>query len=221
MKHLKKYTLFLIAVFLVLSFNVVSFAFGFYDSLSYHSNLGGIQVGNWNVSYTQYAPSFDFETFTNTATNTTINVTLNSVPWSMYNMVRASATNDDKIGTRSIKCSKTGYLRTVNYYTYFETISFYASSTKTGSNGVYVVEIASNGTNWTQIASGSTTTNLVLQTVNMDSILQNGFTLSDGTTALSATPLMFRIYFNKSNAGGNITFYCDNVSFVYNVFLIS
>lgn len=221
MKHLKKYTILLIAVFLVLSFNVASFAFGFYDSLSYQSNSGGIQVGNWNVSYTQYSPSFDFESFSNTLTNRTISVTLNNVPWTMYNMVRASSLFDKKIGSRAIKCSKTGYLQTEDYYTYFETISFYAASNKTGNNAVYVVEISSNGTNWTEISSGSTTSSMTLKTISVDTLLQDGFTLSDGTVALSATPLMFRIYFNKNNSGGSITFYCDNVSFVYNVFLIS
>jgi FlaG/FlaF family flagellin (archaellin) len=220
MKHIKRYSILIIAILLLLSFNVASFAFGFYDTLNYAYNQSGIQIGNWYVDYSQYSKFFDFETFSNTQTNRTITVTLNGVSWSMYNMVRASGIFDKKIGSRSIKCSKTGYLRTSNYYTYLETLSFYVASNKTASNGTYVVELSSNNSNWTQISSGTTTTTLSLKTINVKTLLKNGVTLSDSTIANYSTPLMFRIYFNKANSGGSITFYCDNLTFVYNILTI-
>lgn len=192
---------FIIILVLVTAFlGSSSVGYAFFDSLSATDSIN-LQIGEWQMPN---LPLVDFESFTNTSTGN-VNLSINDVDFLISNVVAGNTSNDRKNNLISARIIDTGYLKTTHYTISVNKISFYIGMAYNSPlNGAlkYYVNISNNDVDFTEIYSSSASKNSFdYVEIDIESILNNGVIMPDGTIATNTTPIIFQFYFEANGSG--------------------
>lgn len=192
----------------------IPIAYGYYDRLSI-SETPSISIGSWWYSK-QY--STGFESYNITSNGSSTNVNIDNQLWNISNVVRGSSSTDSYFNTRGLRFNGTSNITTANTFYGVEAISFYFGNARGGLitlNSNYYVEISTNGSNFTTIYSSTASSSFSLISVDVASIIDDGYTLDNGDIVNLESAIYIRVRYTGSALIGTRTANLDNLIIHY------
>ncbi|MFA7076182.1 MAG: hypothetical protein WC152_05885 [Candidatus Izemoplasmatales bacterium] len=191
-----KASLVILLVFLALF--TVSNTYAYWQDLGSFNTTSNnnLSIGKWYHSK-QYQTGF--ESYNNKNYVTTQDVNFDGVLWDVSNVMTATSSDDSYYDSRGLRLKNTAYLMSSESFYGVESISFYIGDTRGGLFGLgtsnYNVQISSDGINFDTIYSGNASTSFQLVNIDVEDLLTDGYTLSNGVTVDLESNLYIKINF--------------------------
>jgi hypothetical protein len=194
----------------------VAFGYAYFDVIEF-SSAEAISVGSWWYERTYFT---GFETYNITSYGQNNNINLDGVLWNTTNVIRGNASEDAFFDTAGLRFRNTSRIETAESFYGIEEISFFIGNVRGGffniGTSTYNVSLSNDGVNFTSIFDGNAPTGSLSQvTVDVQSVLENGFLLNNGVTVNLESELFIRIEFTGAGLFTARFVNLDNVTIQY------
>jgi hypothetical protein len=156
-----------------------------------------IQSGKWFFSR-EYKTGFEDYTLNTYGTYT--NQDIDGVIWDLSQVISANSRDDSFFESRGLRFKNNAYIVTKDSFFGLESLSFNFGDVRGGFLGIgtsdFDVEISNDGSNFTTIYSGSASSSFPVISIDVESIITDGFTLDNGSIVDMNSNLFVRISFS-------------------------
>ena len=195
--NMKKKIELIIFIIIILA-SSVTVGYAYHDQLSVSRNIE-TTIGNWWFEKTY---SSGFESYTTTSYSTTNNVSIDGRLWNIQNVITANSSDDSFFNQRGLRFRNTSQIESAQSFYGIESISFYFGRVRGGlfnlGTSAFTVDISNDRSSYTTIYSGTASTSFSLISIDLESLLRDGYTLSNNVVVNLESEIYFRIRFTGS-----------------------
>lgn len=182
--------------------SVISISYAYFDDLN-KTDSSTCLIGEWDEMYGFAVYETGFETYEQRSNTYTGNFLIDGKNWTTNCVITGDSVNDNKDDTRSLRFYRTAYMESLDGFRNISLITFNmgkAIDSPTSGNP-YKISVKDATSGWEEILSGSMPNTFTPFSIDMETLIAQGFILDNGVVVDETTVLYIRIDFTGKTGG--------------------